>query len=715
MILSSFLGYTRSHGDVSDTTSTRSTRTSRLREHNANTPSTRSSTNTSDDTTSRGITTTGRRNEEERTSTLSETAHTRSERTTRSDLASEGGSARSARTTRISRQTKDTESEGPPLNSIRARREARRKRNQEHDDKQNRIIAENGDVGKTSKSDIGNRHRNLKDKKGTEDNDVSKDCQDEVKDSNVIESEKDVHDQQARRNSEDISSRNDKLGEQEDGSVEEGKTGEKEETAESKYTEKDPKKDSMSVETKLSEIGKLDKLDENVEIKVSEDPFDDVAENEQEVVENTSLEVDDSAAEVEINQLNQKKDIDEVCNVNELKEDSGVKNVEDAIKTRSEELNGDNQASEKEESEQAHVEEKLEFAAEVFKENEDLPSIEEPESETRKSEHLLEEKPLEPSETTALEAVPENSIEIDSKENEELTLDQELVVLEDTPEMPLNLEDKNFPDKSFTETDGEKRKDTLSEGLTELTFKQEDTHLESVVDCTTHDSVEEPDDSSHIADEPQKTVPPDSPKKTKFNTKSDEADAKDSQLQTKRDVSRTKSDSSDAKNDRLVEKTGVSRKKSADSGTSEGETKIEKTSVKNDVSTTKTGAKVNNEEPKNVKTGKLKVGGDSWQKNVRKKKGVSDVDRAVELRVLGRTGKIKNKMQSCETRDVESADQWKKEVKKTPRKHKSFDEETEKELRELSSKRELKNIVQSCEKNDQESADAWKREVSLVS
>lgn len=107
------------------------------------------------------------------------------------------------------------------------------------------------------------------------------------------------------------------------------------------------------------------------------------------------------------------------------------------------------------------------------------------------------------------------------------------------------------------------------------------------------------------------------------------------------------------------------------------------------------------------------VSDDSWKKNVRKKRGVPDVDRAVELTVLGRTGKMKDNLKTCETRDIESADQWKREVKKGGRKHKSLDEETEKELRQLPSKYELRDNIKSREEKDRESADAWKREVSL--
>ena len=113
---------------------------------------------------------------------------------------------------------------------------------------------------------------------------------------------------------------------------------------------------------------------------------------------------------------------------------------------------------------------------------------------------------------------------------------------------------------------------------------------------------------------------------------------------------------------------------------------------------------------RNVPDSKEVVGDESWKKNVRKTRGAFDINITAELTALGKVGKIRNKMKNCEARDVESAEQWKKQIK-TGRKHKSFDEETEKELRELSRKRDLRNIVQSCEEKDKESAEAWKRVV----
>ena len=108
---------------------------------------------------------------------------------------------------------------------------------------------------------------------------------------------------------------------------------------------------------------------------------------------------------------------------------------------------------------------------------------------------------------------------------------------------------------------------------------------------------------------------------------------------------------------------------------------------------------------------KQKVADDSWKKNERRKKKVVDQDRTVELRVLGRTGKIKDKLKSCETRDVENSDLWKKEVKKRTPKQNSPDDETQKEIKELSGKSDLKNRVKSCEERDQESTETYKREV----
>ena len=114
---------------------------------------------------------------------------------------------------------------------------------------------------------------------------------------------------------------------------------------------------------------------------------------------------------------------------------------------------------------------------------------------------------------------------------------------------------------------------------------------------------------------------------------------------------------------------------------------------------------------RSARVGVPKGSDDSWQKSARKKKTLVDRDREVELRVLGKTGKIRDKLKLCETREAGSSDPRKEEAKRGARKQKSLDEDTEKELREFSRRRDLKSRVKECDVKDKESAEAYKREV----
>jgi hypothetical protein len=381
------------------------------------------------------------------------------------------------------------------------------------------------------------------------------------------------------------------------------------------------------------------------------------------------------------------------------------------------------------------------------------------------------------------------------------TPDEELVILEELPEIALVLEAETDASGLADEIGEKESKSKTTHEEAPIVSEEVTTQLESGVDGVPQSSDKGPDEIPPVVAEARESVSPNaSPKKSKFSTKPDEADTKSGKRRTKSNVSRTRSDESGTKNERLRAKSDVSGSKSSEVGTKdderesdvsrskssevgtkddegkhdvsrskssevgtkdderesdvsrskssevatkddEGERNENTSPAKSDLGRTKSaelatkgtdkvskksgvartrsaesGTKDSEDGAKagetGTKTSKPKLSDDAWKKNVRKKRGVPDVDRAAELNVLGRSGKLKNKLKSCETRDVESAEQWKREVKKSPRKHKSFDEETEKELRELSRKRDLKNIVQSCEEKEKESAETWKREVS---
>ena len=51
------------------------------------------------------------------------------------------------------------------------------------------------------------------------------------------------------------------------------------------------------------------------------------------------------------------------------------------------------------------------------------------------------------------------------------------------------------------------------------------------------------------------------------------------------------------------------------------------------------------------------------------------------------------------------------QVKKDARKHKSLDEDTENEIREITKSRILKDRIKECEEKDKESAETWKKVV----
>lgn len=656
------------------------------------------------------------------------------------------------------------------MDSIRARREARRKRNQEHDDKQNKITVENGEVGTGTRRDRDRISRSKKDA----------DSQEKLEkndDSTGIEKSKDTEEKQACKDTEDDSF--DKSG---DLAVEECGSNvnkvatdrpvieETEGTAEDELkTEITPTEIEKLVEHDMAEEQEtVDKDEIVVDIKMDAASSEDSStQNKQEEgVENDGMDTSTTAESSLTKGEKHDEVIGEKANVDaeqemEIKDDSEVKVMEDAVDKDDKE---DNKSSETEEVQDIkssdtvenvevvtiaadlpnvnqNVEDKDTSTTEDMQ-NPDVPTSTEYDVEAHVVVETLEEPSLEstPTETDVAKKVA--GADNEPRDDEESAPIQELVILEELPEITV-LEDE-ISEQGPIETDGKESKDEVTEDEAGLTS---DEVAIPVVDGG-------PQGSERVPDK-QKTVSPvTSPKKSKPNARSDEAGPESSKSRTKSDVSDTKSEEAGTKNERLRAKSDIRRTKSVEVGTkadereskesksptksdlnrtrsaelgtkdTESEGRTDKVSTKSEVTRTKSaesGKKTNEDGPtgnehaaKTSRTGKLKVGDDAWKKNVRKKKGVSDVDRAVELRVLGRTGKIKNKMKTCETRDVESAEQWKREVKKSPRKHKSFDEETEKELRELSSKRELKNIVQSCQEKDKESADAWKREVRSV-
>ena len=752
-----FLGYSpRDHGDSSDVRSTRSTRTTRLREDTSSTSSsTRNYSHTSADTTTRTTTAT-RRLREERASTPSGRTHTRSERTVRStNTSTERSPTRSTRTTRSSRQTTDTTPEQTTVDSIRARREARRKRNQEHDDKQNKITVENGDRDRISRSkkDVDSQDRQEKDDdtkignkeerqadKDIEGHDVgiNYDNYDKSGDLAVEKSGSDVNEDATDRpvieetertdenklKTENIPTEIEKLVEHtmveghdtidKDDTALDVKMGEvssKDSTTQNKLKE-DVENDGMDTSTTESSVTEGEKHDEVIGEKASED------------IEQVDSEVKQMKNANDKEEKENKKS-SETEEVQDIKSDNTVENVENvtiAADLLNVKLEDENMSTEE-------------------KQTPDVPTSMEYDVEANVVEEIREELSLESSPAETAVAKELTDADNGPANDEESAPLRELEILEELPEITV-LED-DISNKISIETDEKESMDEITKDTTGIASDEVAIPVVSVIDG-------EPQRSERVADK-QKTVSPvTSPKKSKPGAKSDEAGPKSSKSRTKSDVSSTKSDEVGTKNERLRTKSDISKTESAETGTKvdEVETSEDKSSTKSEVSRTRS-AELGTNEPRTDKvstkneltrtksaesgkktsvdgatgsehatkisrTGKQKVGDDAWKRNVRKKKGVSDVDRAVELRVLGRTGKIKNKMKTCETRDVESAEQWKREVKKSPRKHKSFDEETEKELRELSNKRDLKNIVQSCEEKDKESADAWKREVRQI-
>ena len=642
------------------------------------------------------------------------------------------------------------------MDSIRARREARRKRNQEHDDKQNKITVENGDRDRISRSkkDVDSQDRQEKDddtKIGNkEERQADKDIEghdvginydncDKSGDLAVEKSESDVNEDATDRpvieetegtdenklKTENIPTEIEKLVEHtmveghdtidKDDTALDVKMGEvsSEDSSTQNKQKEDVENDGMDTSTTTeSSVTKREKHDEVIGKKASED------------IEQVDSEVK------EMKNANDKEEkenikISETEEVQDIKSDNTVENVENvtiAADLLNVKLEDENMSTEE-------------------KQTPDVPTSMEYDVEANVVEEIREELSLESSPAETAVAKELTDADNGPANDEESAPLQELVILEELPEITVFEDD--ISNKLSIETDEKESKDEVTKDKACLAPDEVAIPVVSVIDG-------EPQRSERVPDK-QKTVSPvTSPKKSKPGAKSDEAGPKSGKSRTKSDVSSTKSDEVGTKNERLRTKSDISKTESAETGTKvdevdtsedksstksevsrtrsaelgTNERRTDKVSTKNEVTRTKSaesGKKTSVDGPKSSehaakisRTGKQKVGDDAWKKNVRKKKGVSDVDRAVELRVLGRTGKIKNKMKTCETRDVESAEQWKREVKKSPRKHKSFDEETEKELRELSNKRDLKNIVQSCEEKDKESADAWKREVRQI-
>ena len=698
---------------------------------------------------------------EERTSTPSERTHARSERTTRTTYtSSETSPTRSARTTRSSRQTTDTASEQTTVDSIRARREARRKRNQEHDDKQNKITLENGEVDTGTRGDHGRVSRSKEDAGQEKDND-SKRRDNEGKQAGDISG--DNLDKQG-----DLSSKESGCGVNKDETdisvVDEAHRISQEEIK----TESEPTETEKNAERATVEEHDTVNKDIVVDVKMNEASLEDssIQNKQDESVENEGTESFATAEspvieEKKHDEVIEKKETKDIDLLVEIENDSEVKKVEDTVDKEEKENNKSSAIEEVDDIKSNDDVEVVAIAVDLpdvkqdvenkdtstieDRQTQDVPTSPECDVEVNVVKRTLDEPSLQstPSETAADQEL--HGADNAPTSNEESAQIEELVILEELPEITVLKDEisRNLP----TEVDGKENKIEVTKDKTRFESDEVVIPGEAVVD-------DGPQQSESIPNK-QKTVSPvTSPKKSKSSATSDEDRPKSSKSRTKSDVSASKSNESGTMNERLRAKSDISRTKNDESGTkvadegtseskspiknivnrrgiaesgtkgSESELTTDKDSTKSEVARTKNtesggkssedGPKAGEEATKTSRTGKLKVGDDAWKKNVRKKKGVPDVDRAVELRVLGRTGKIKNKMKTCETRDVDSADQWKREVKKSPRKHKSFDEETEKELRELSSKRELKNIVQSCEENDRESADAWKREVGPV-
>ena len=724
------LGYThRDHGGTSEVSSARSTRTSRLRENNASNLSNRSQLHTSDETTSR-TTSSARRLREERTSTPTERTTTRSERTTRSSHISEGSPTRSTRTTRSARQTVDTTVESS-TDRIKARREARRKRNQEHDDKQNKITVENGEVDLRTKHDKQGPHRTPRDRTVTDDKESQIDKDDKVDSSKVIEKNEDKMDFLAKKDTEDILA-----GSNEDTPSKPSDSSEKESKIQEDVTDEISTEGSQEITKNDLKEDIIEKLDEHAAIEIDVVADADNAEVGLEVNE-ASLEdarSGDKHEEVERSRSvendgkqDSEKEADEIKQVIELETElkSGESMVDEPSKGNEEisktveddvEIVMDATASD----ELQKTEEKSEILEVSTSEDKQTPDVAAPEEGRGVSGELVERAlEMSPLESILVEIPTTNAVE-ELTVNETSASDKELVLLEELPEMSVMLEGDINSDAPCNETRIKESENEPGNEEPKSANKEDADSLVSATGDVPEGSKQEPDEETV---EQKIASPHTSPKKTKVSTKSGEADRKVGKSRTKSNVSRTKSDESQTNTDRLRAKSDVSRTKSADAETKAYENeKNENESC--DITTTKSakseekdsevGAKATKAGAKTSRAGKLKVGDDAWKKNVRKKRGVDYVDRAVELTVLGRTGKIKNKMKSCEARDVETAEQWKREVKTGPRKHKSFDEETEKELRELSTKRELKNAVQACEEKDKESADAWKREVRTI-
>lgn len=694
---------------------------------------------------------------EERTSTPSERTHARSERTTRTSYtSSETSPTRSARTTRSSRQTTDT-----TVDSIRARREARRKRNQEHDDKQNKITLENGEVDTGTRGDHGRVSRSKEDAGQEKDND-SKSRDNEGKQAG------------------DIS--DDNLGKQGDLSRKESGRGVNKDATdipvidethriiqEEIKTESEPTETEKNVERDTVEEHHTVSKDIVVDVEMNEASLEDssIQNKQKESVENEGMDSFTTAEppvieEKKHDEVIVEKETEDIELLVEIENDSEVKKVEETVDKEEKENNKSSATEEIEDIKSSDNVEVVTIAVDLPDvkqevENKDtpttgdrqtqaVPTSSECDVEVNVVKRTLDEPSLQstPTETAVDQEI--HGADNAPTSNEESAQIEELVILEVLPEITV-LKDE-ISHKLPTEVDGKENKIEVTKDETSCESDEVVIPGEGVVD-------DGPQESQSIPDK-QKTVSPvTSPKKSKSSATSDKGRPKSSKSRTKSDVLASKSHESGTNNERLRAKSDISGTKDVESGTkvADEETSESKSPIKNDVNrrgivesgtkgsesepttneastksevartkstelggkSSEDGPKAGEEATKTSRTGKIKVGDDAWKKNVRKKKGVPDVDRAVELRVLGRTGKIKNKMKTCETRDVDSADQWKREVKKSPRKHKSFDEETEKELREFkSNKRELKNIVQSCEENDRESADARKREVGPV-
>lgn len=724
---------------------------------------------------------------EDRTSTPSERTTTRSERTTRSSHISEGSPTRSTRTTRTSRQTKGTTAGETAVDSIRARREARRRRNLEHDGKQNKISVENGEVDKATKSDTEDRRRIARNKKDAEDSELPVDKHAKADDSKVIEKSRDTIDKHASKDTGDNVGDSCDLDRVEDSSPEENKSQVKEDTSDKSMTEEQDQEttkgdikltgiENLDEHAMVKELDAADKDYAEVEAKMSEASSDDSSSRnkqrkgerpmsvESDRIDNSKtagLSVTGGENQDEVHSEN---NTEEIRHVFEIEDDSEVKRMEDTVDKKGKEDEESPKTGGKQDNEPIGTGENVEvttIADELPKTKEgggisdisttenrqtsDMPASDESDVEVKVVEQTLENSPL--------ESVPYETVstkEIAGADNRSVgdgtsAPDKGQVILEELPEMPLVLDGEITADKSSIPADGKAGENELTKDEASFASEEVAIQLESSVDGVPQGSEKMPDDLSHEVTEEQKIVSPHtSPRKSKLKAKSDDADTKSSKtrmksesemknerLRAKSDISRTKSSDVGTKTDEVETnktkpsaKSDLNRTKSAESGTkaTESETKTDNVSTKRDIARSKsaeTAGKANDDKPKTddvgaktSRVGKLKVSDDAWKKNVRKKRGVPDVDRAAELMALGRTGKIKDKMKGCEGRDVQSAEQCKREVKKGSRKHKSFDEETEKELRELSSKRELKNIVQSCEEKDMESADTWKREVS---